>query len=104
VDVAAQVLAERARVVAVKFGQGGGLAISANEVVRSEVAPTDVVDTIGAGDAFDAGFVAARLAGWSLERCLRVAVACGSLSTSDVGGTAAQPTLDETLAALEAIS
>lgn len=101
VDIAAQVLGERARIVAVKFGQGGGLAISGDEAVRSEAIPTEVVDTTGAGDSFDAGFIAGMLAGWPLARCLALAVACGSLSTRGVGGTAAQPTLLEALAALE---
>ena len=101
VDIAAEVLAERARVVAVKFGQGGGLAISGEERVRSEAIPAEVVDTTGAGDSFDAGFLAGMLAGWPLARCLALAVACGSLSVRGVGGTAAQPTLAEALAALE---
>lgn len=104
VDVAAGALAERGTVVAVKFGQGGGLAMVRGEVVRSESIPTDVVDTTGAGDSFDVGFLAARLKGWPLARCLQVAVACGSLSTRAAGGTDAQPTMEEALAALEAVS
>jgi sugar/nucleoside kinase (ribokinase family) len=104
VDVAAEALGERGATVTVKFGQGGGLAIGAGELVRSESIPTDVVDTTGAGDSFDAGFLAGRLHGWSLARCLQLAVACGSLSTRAAGGTAAQPTLDEALAAVEAIA
>jgi sugar/nucleoside kinase (ribokinase family) len=103
IDVAAEALAERGTVVAVKFGQGGGLAVWGDEVVRSESIPADVVDTTGAGDSFDAGFIVGRLAGWSLGRCLQLAVACGSLSTRSAG-TAAQPTLDEALAALEAVA
>jgi sugar/nucleoside kinase (ribokinase family) len=87
--------------VAVKFGQGGGLAVSGSEIVRSEAVAADVVDTTGAGDSFDAGFMAGRLAGWPLERCLALAVACGSLSTRAAGGTAAQPTMEEALAAME---
>jgi len=102
VDVAAEALAEHGTTVAVKFGQGGGLAIAGDEVARIEAIPTDVVDTTGAGDTFDAGFLAARLQGWPLERCLALAVACGSLSTRAVGGTGAQPSMDEALAAMEA--
>jgi sugar/nucleoside kinase (ribokinase family) len=104
VDVAAEALGERGAIVAVKFGQGGGLAIDGDDLVRSEAIPTDVVDTTGAGDTFDAGFVAGRLHGWPLGRCLQLAVACGSLSTRASGGTAAQPTFEEALAALEAIA
>ncbi len=104
VDVAAEALAEHGAVVAVKFGQGGGLAVEGGEVVRSESVPMEVVDTTGAGDSFDAGFLAGRLAGWSLDRCLALAVASGSLSTRASGGTGAQPTMDEALAALGEVS
>lgn len=104
IDIAALALAERGTVVAVKFGQGGGLAVWGDEVVRSESIPTDEVDTIGAGDSFDAGFLAGRLAGWPLGRCLQLAVACGSLSTREAGGIAGQPTMEEALAALEAVA
>jgi sugar/nucleoside kinase (ribokinase family) len=101
IDVAAELLAEHGTTIAVKFGQGGGLAMRGQEVVRSEAIPASVVDTTGAGDSFDAGFVAGMLAGWPLDRSLSLAVACGSLSTRGMGGTAAQPTMDEALAALE---
>jgi len=104
IDVAAQALAGHGGVVAIKFGQGGGLVIQGDEVVRSESIPADVVDTTGAGDNFDAGFIAGRLRGWPLARCLSVAVACGSLSTRAAGGTAAQPTMEEALAALETVA
>ena len=60
--VAAEALAGHGTVVAIKFGQGGGLVIWGDEVVRSESIPADVVDTTGAGDSFDAGFIAARAA------------------------------------------
>ncbi len=100
IDVAASALAEHGCVVAVKFGQGGGLAIEGDEAVRSEAIPAEVVDTTGAGDSFDAGFLAGRLAGSPLERCLALGVACGSLSTRAGGGTAAQPTMEEALGAL----
>jgi sugar/nucleoside kinase (ribokinase family) len=102
VDIAAEALAEHGTVVAVKFGQGGGLAMSGGEVVRSESIPANVVDTTGAGDSFDAGFLAGRLNGWPLDRCLALAVACGSLSTRAIGGSEAQPTMEEALGALEA--
>jgi sugar/nucleoside kinase (ribokinase family) len=101
VDVAAEALAERGTVVAVKFGQGGGLAMWGDQVVRSEAIPIDVVDTTGAGATFAAGFIAGRLRGWSLDRCLALAVACASLSARALGGTAAQPTMEEAIGALE---
>ena len=100
IEVAAHTLAEHGTTVAVKFGSGGGLAVRGDEVARAEAVRAEVVDTTGAGDAFDAGFVAGLLDGRALEECLRLAVACGSLSTRALGGTEAQPTLGEASAAL----
>jgi sugar/nucleoside kinase (ribokinase family) len=104
VDVAAEVLSQHDTTVAVKFGRGGGLAMFGEEVVRSEAIASIVVDTTGAGDSFDAGFIAGRLAGWSLARCLSLAVACGSLSTRAPGRTGGQPTMEEALAALKGMA
>jgi sugar/nucleoside kinase (ribokinase family) len=98
IDVAAESLSERGATLAVKFGQGGGLAMHEGDVLHVEAVPVDVVDTTGAGDSFDAGFLAGRLWGWSIERSLQLAVACGSLSARATGGTAAQPTKEEALA------
>jgi sugar/nucleoside kinase (ribokinase family) len=101
IDVAAEALAERGMVAVVKFLQGGGLATWGDEVVRCEAAPGAVTDTTGAGACFAAGFIAGRLEGWSLDRCLALAVACASLSTRGIGGTASLPTMGEALSALE---
>lgn len=84
--------------VALKLGAEGALAALGEEVVRVGAPAIDVVDTTGAGDSFDAGFVAGMLRSWSLERTLALAVACGSASTRAIGGVDAQPTMDEALA------
>jgi sugar/nucleoside kinase (ribokinase family) len=86
--------------VALKLGAEGAMALLGDEVVRAAAPPVDVVDTTGAGDSFDAGFVTGLLRGWSLERTLAFAVACGSASTRAIGGIEAQPTLDEAMALL----
>jgi sugar/nucleoside kinase (ribokinase family) len=54
----------------------------AYEVTAPEVEP---VATVGSGDAFLAGFVAARYDGRPPEECLRFAVACGAESTQHFG-------------------
>ncbi len=88
------------RVVAVKLGREGALAVAADgRVVRCPALALDPVDATGAGDSFDAGFLAGWLGGRSLEACLALAVSCGSLSTRAAGGTAAQPTMPEAEAA-----
>ncbi len=92
-------LAETIPTVAIKLGAHGAIAQRGSEVAAAPALPMSVVDTTGAGDSFDAGFVYGWLAGWPLERCLRLACACGSLSTRAAGGVAAQATLPEALAA-----
>ena len=85
--------------VVVKHGAGGAAAHTAGGVVRAGRAPVEVVDTTGAGDSFDAGFLAAWLAGEPLERALALGNACGALSTRALGGVTAQPTMAEARAA-----
>lgn len=102
VEAATQALAQRARMVAVKMGAEGALAVAngGQEIVRVPTLRVEVVDTVGAGDTFNAGFLYGFLNGWSLERSARLAAVCGALSTRAAGGTAAQPTLAEALAHL----
>lgn len=93
-------IAARGPEVVVKAGPDGGWSAS-NDSSHVEVAadPTEVVDTTGAGDSFDAGYLAARLEGLPPRERLRWAVAAGSLSTRGSGGTGAQASRDEVLAA-----
>ena len=81
--------------VALKLGRDGALGLRGTELVRVQAPRVAVVDTTGAGDSFDAGFVAALVNGWHLDEALDLAVACGSASTRSTGGVDAQPTLDE---------
>jgi sugar/nucleoside kinase (ribokinase family) len=99
-DDAVLALAERAGVVVAKAGAGGALAAHGERIVRAAAPTIDALDTTGAGDAFDAGYLASMLAGDPLERSLAIANACGALSTRALGGVDAQPTMDEVLAFL----
>jgi sugar/nucleoside kinase (ribokinase family) len=101
---AAAALARDGLTVVVKRGADGALALSGGERAAVGSLPVDVVDTTGAGDSFDAGFVRARLDGASLHDCLRLGAACGSLSTRAAGGTRAQPDHAEAAAAAAALA
>jgi sugar/nucleoside kinase (ribokinase family) len=90
-------LAKQIPTIAVKLGAHGALAQHSDKVVRADALPVNVVDTTGAGDTFDAGFIFGLLRGWDLEKSLRLACVCGSLSTRAAGGTIGQPTLDEAM-------
>ena len=100
-EVAIAVLRRHVPLVVVKAGARGAVAVGPDE--RATVSPIEVatIDTTGAGDSFDAGFLAARLGGEPLERCLAIANACGALSTRATGGVDAQPTMQEALEAIE---
>ncbi|MBE3063937.1 MAG: hypothetical protein IMZ69_02835, partial [Spirochaetes bacterium] len=63
----------------VKLGGRGSLALSDRRVLRQEAVPVEVVDTVGAGDVFNAGFLNARERGEPLERCLRFGAATAAL-------------------------
>ena len=97
VEEAAARLARIVRVVAVKLGAEGALGVQGEQMARVPSLPVAVVDTVGAGDNFDAGFLYGYLHGWPLERALRLGTVCGALSTRAAGGVAGQPTLEEVL-------
>jgi len=101
--VAATVLAARGPLPVVKLGAGGALAHDGCRLVHVSAPAVDVVDTVGAGDTFDAGFLCARLQGWEMSRCLALGVACGSLSARRPGGVDGQPTLAEALTVIEGL-
>ena len=102
IEAARQVLATWVHTVAIKCGADGGMAQQGAQVARTAAIRTEFVDAVGAGDSFNAGVVYGMLAGWSLERALRLGAVCGSLSTRAAGGTAAQPSLAEAMPYLDA--
>lgn len=93
-------LAQDIPTLAVKLGPQGGLAQQGARFVRAPALKVDVVDTTGAGDSFNAGFLYGYLKDYELQGMLTLACACGSLSTRAAGGTAAQPTLAEAQATI----
>jgi sugar/nucleoside kinase (ribokinase family) len=72
--------------VVLKRGAEGAEAFTATAAWSAPAPAARAIDTTGAGDAFAAAFVAARLAGEEIESCLRKAVAAGTAATGFVGG------------------
>jgi sugar/nucleoside kinase (ribokinase family) len=89
--------------VVVKRGADGAFAATADGIVaRVGAYPVATIDSTGAGDAFDAGFLAAWLGGAEPIDALRAGAVAGALSTTALGGVDGQsdrPTLDAALAA-----
>ena len=100
VDAAADILSGQVETLAVKLGPRGALGVNDHQKTRAPSIPVEVVDTVGAGDSFDAGFIYGYLQNWPIEKTLHAAVICGALSTRAAGGTAGQATLSEVLSLL----
>jgi sugar/nucleoside kinase (ribokinase family) len=100
---ALQALANGHTRIVVKLGSDGCLTLQDDGTPLAVPAhAVQVVDSTGAGDSFDAGFLHAWRLGLTLRDCLRWGSACGSLSTRGVGGTACQGNDVEVRALLEA--
>jgi len=83
--------AEGAGKVALKLGPRGAALLWDGEIRFALPPPVAPVDTTGAGDCFDAGFLHAWLRGAAPDLCLRTAVICGALSTEAYGGISGSP-------------
>jgi len=81
------------RTLVVTLGGEGAVAFRAGEpTLLRRAFPARVVDTLGAGDAFTAGFCTGLAGGSSFEEALRRAAACGALATERLGVRHALPT------------
>jgi ribokinase len=71
--------------VIVKRGAEGAVSVNGNTVVEVPGMPIEAVNTIGAGDVFDIGFLHARRQGWDTTRCLEFACAAAAYVVSQSG-------------------
>jgi sugar/nucleoside kinase (ribokinase family) len=88
-DGAARRLCELAGTVVVKRGAEGAMAAQGNMQFSVPALPATVVDTTGAGDSFDAGFLARFVKGDNLRACVDSGLLAASKCVSAAGGTAA---------------
>lgn len=86
---ATTLLASKGPIVVMKRGAKGALARRGGEVFAASSPTVDAVDTIGAGDSFDAGFLHKFIRGAQLDECLRFGNLTGAFSTTRGGGTEA---------------
>lgn len=95
-EVAARSLARLGpAMVVVKLGEHGALALGERIVRRIGPPVARVIDPVGAGDAFAAGFLAGVLLGRPIEAALDLANACGASVAATPGDVAGLPTLRE---------
>jgi 5-dehydro-2-deoxygluconokinase len=96
VDAAAEaLLAMGPELAIVKQGPRGTLGRSATERVEVPAVEVEVVNGLGAGDAFGGGLVHGSLLGWDLGRTLSFANAAGAIVASRLACADAMPTADE---------
>jgi sugar/nucleoside kinase (ribokinase family) len=97
VNLAVSKLGSRVEALAIKLGAVGALGAQKSKIVQVPSIPVKVVDTVGAGDSFNAGFIYGYLHEWELKKTLQLACVCGALSTQKAGGTEGQPGFDEAM-------
>ena len=78
-------------VVALKLGKEGSIAFADGKMYQKSRYKVEAVDTTGAGDSFNAGFIYGYLSGKTVEECLSCGNACGALSVTALGGNTGFP-------------
>jgi sugar/nucleoside kinase (ribokinase family) len=89
VETALSRLAQKVETVVVKMGASGAIAIRDGRRFSAPAVPVTIVDPVGAGDSFDAGFLHQFLRAADLATCLAFGNLCGAFSTTECGGTEA---------------
>ncbi|HVU10774.1 MAG TPA: carbohydrate kinase family protein [Phototrophicaceae bacterium] len=91
-DAAVEILRPLVPLLLVKDGGNGAQVWQGEQYFAAPAMPVEVVDTTGAGDAFNAGFLAAYRSKADLLTCLKWGNYCGGLSTTGYGGASMTPT------------
>jgi sugar/nucleoside kinase (ribokinase family) len=89
IERAMEALSQKVSLLVVKRGSRGASLRTGKEKLTAFPPVVDVVDPIGAGDTFDAGFVHQFIRGAKIEDCLKFANIAGALSVTRPGGTEA---------------
>jgi sugar/nucleoside kinase (ribokinase family) len=92
-----EMLTKFAPVVIIKDGANGSYLSQNDTVIHQPAKSVSVIDTTGAGDNFDSGFLYGQINGFSMEKCLQIGNYCGGLSAQGFGGTSTSPTEKQVL-------
>lgn len=88
------------RVIVIKRGAQGSMLCSGSalfEVPAVSVPEEEIVDSIGAGDAFDTGMIYGFLKDWRIDRCQQFATVAAASTLRGPGGTASLASVEELL-------
>lgn len=88
-------LTEYCPLVLIKCGADGVWARSGGQIWHVPALKLEVLDTTGAGDSFNAGFLTGMVHGEPIETCLRYGNICGGYSTTQRGGASAAFSLEQ---------
>ncbi|KEZ86907.1 carbohydrate kinase family protein [Lacrimispora celerecrescens] len=80
------------RLAVIKMGKQGSIAVKGKDIYEAAAYTVETIDTTGAGDSFNAGFLYGFLKGKSPEDSLRCGNGCGALSVTALGGNTGFPT------------
>lgn len=95
---AGRLLKERTASVVITLGEEGSVGFDGRNRIFQPAMSVEVVDTVGAGDVYHAGYIYALLQGWNLEERMKLATACAGLKCRGIGGQRPVPSIDEALA------
>jgi sugar/nucleoside kinase (ribokinase family) len=88
-DRAIAILRDLVPLLVIKRGADGAFAFCGSETWHTPIHSVEVIDAVGAGDSFNAGFLHAWLRGWPIDKALAFGSRTGAWSASASGGTAA---------------
>ncbi|AJC73456.1 ribokinase [Pseudothermotoga hypogea DSM 11164 = NBRC 106472] len=81
--------------VVVKLGKKGATLYTEKMSYHVDAHDVEVVDTTGAGDAFNAAYMFAKLQKLDVKDCLKLAIAASALAVTKIGSSSASPTRDK---------
>jgi sugar/nucleoside kinase (ribokinase family) len=90
-EMAGQLLKSGARTAVLKMGRDGCLIAQGSDRIRVPALPANIVDTTGAGDCWDAGFIAGLASGEDVFTAARLGNACAAFCIEAVGGSTGVP-------------
>lgn len=94
-SAAKKILRRGPEVVALKLGGEGCIVYTEEEKVKVPGFSVKVIDTTGAGDAFDGAFIVGMLEGWPIKKVAEFANAVGAITTTGKGAVDPIPTREE---------